>query len=459
MQTVGKNMTAGSPLKHILALSLPLMVANAFQQIYTVADTAIVGNVLGLGALAALGAVDWFNWMMLSIVQGLAQGFSVRMARQFGASDFAGLRRTIGNACTLSILCAVALTACAQVLTPFVLQILQTPEEIVARSLAYIRIIFWGLPVVMAFNLFSAILRSVGDGKTPLLAMVIACAVNITLDILFVSSFAMDVQGAAIATVIAQGCSALICLRVLWRNGLLRVGKEDLRPQTKLCLDLMALGAPVAAQNMVISVGGMIVQRVVNSFDVVFVAGYTATNKLYGVLEIAATSFGYAMTVYVGQNLGISAYGRIRKGVRAGAAAGVATSALICAAMLLFGRQLLSGFITSQDANEARQALDYAMQFLRIMSVFLPVLYVLHIVRSSLQGLGDTVFPLLSGLAELIMRVGAALFLPVYLGYEAVFIGEVLAWVGADAILLSRYWARSRRFPAVDREQALAEEI
>ena len=134
-------------------------------------------------------------------------------------------------------------------------------------------------------------------------------------------------------------------------------------------------------------------------------------------------------------------------------------SALICAAMLLFGRQLLSGFITSQDANEARQALDYAMQFLRIMSVFLPVLYVLHIVRSSLQGLGDTLFPLLSGLAELIMRVGAALFLPVYLGYEAVFIGEVLAWVGADAILLSRYWARSRRFPAVDREQALAEEI
>ena len=131
MRSAGKNMTAGNPLRLILALSLPLMVANAFQQLYTVADTAIVGSFLGLNALAALGAVDWFNWMMLSIVQGLAQGFSVRMARQFGASDFAGLRRTIGNACTLSILCAAALTACAQMLTPFVLQILQTPEEIV----------------------------------------------------------------------------------------------------------------------------------------------------------------------------------------------------------------------------------------------------------------------------------------------------------------------------------------
>ena len=442
MQSIGKNMTAGRPLRHILALSLPLMVANAFQQLYTVADTAIVGRVLGLEALAALGAVDWFNWMMLSIVQGLAQGFSVRMAQQFGAGDGAGLRRTIGNACSLSAICAVALTAAAQLLTPFVLRVLETPPSIVDTSLAYIRIIIWGLPVVMAFNLFSAILRSVGDGRTPLLAMIFACAVNISLDLLFVASFDMGVEGAAIATVIAQGCSALICLRALWRSGLIRVGREDLR--------LMALGAPVAVQNMVISVGGMIVQRVVNSFDVVFVAGYTATNKLYGVLEIAATSFGYAMTVYVGQNLGVSAYGRIRRGVRAGVAAGVLTSALICAAMLLFGRSLLSGFITSQDAAEAAQALEYAMQFLCLMSVFLPVLYILHIIRSSLQGMGDTLFPMFSGLAELAMRVGAALFLPALLGYEAVFVGEVLAWAGADVILLTRYLARSRRFPAAD---------
>ena len=460
MQPVGKNMTLGSPLKLILALSLPLMVANAFQQLYTVADTAIVGSVLGLGALAALGAVDWFNWMMLSVVQGLSQGFSVRMARQFGAGDHAGLRRTIGNACTLSALCAVALTICAQLLTPLVLHMLQTPPEIVGRSTAYIRIIFWGLPVVMAFNLFSAILRSVGDGKTPLLAMVIACAVNISLDLLFVRTFGMDVEGAAIATVIAQGCSALICLRALWRTGLIRVGREDLRPERKLCLGLLALGTPVAIQNMVISVGGMIVQRVVNSFDVVFVAGYTATNKLYGVLEIAATSFGYAMTAYVGQNLGVGAYKRIRKGVRAGAVAGVLTSVVICAAMLLFGRQLLAGFITSEDPLEAQQALSYAMEFLRVMSLCLPVLYILHIVRSSLQGLGDTVFPMLSGLAEFLMRICAALSLPALIGYEAVFLGEVLAWAGADVILLARYWARSRRFPATGRGHTpLAEEI
>ena len=445
MQSVGKNMTRGNPLKLILALSLPLMVANAFQQLYTVADTAIVGSVLGLGALAALGAVDWFNWMMLSIVQGLAQGFSVRMARQFGADDRSGLRRTIGNACTLSLLCAVLLTACAQLLTPVVLRVLETPEEIVGMSLAYIRIIFWGLPVVMAFNLFSAILRSVGDGRTPLLAMIVACVINISLDLLFVASFDMGVEGAAIATVIAQGCSALFCLRTLLRTGLLKVDREDLRPEAKLCLDLMALGAPVAVQNMVISLGGMIVQRVVNSFDVVFVAGYTATNKLYGLLEIAATSFGYAMTVYVGQNLGVGDVFRIRRGVRVGAATGVATSALICAGMLLFGRGILSAFITSQDPAEAERALEYAWQFLSLMSAFLPVLYVLHIYRSSLQGLGDTFFPMLSGVAELLMRVGVALALPAMFGYQAVFWGEILAWLGADAILLTSYRMRMRR--------------
>ena len=438
-------MTRGSPLRLILGLSLPLMVGNAFQQLYTVADTAIVGSVLGLYALAALGAVDWFNWMMLSCVQGLTQGFCVRMAQQYGAGDHAGLRRTIGNACVLSGLCAVALTAAGQALIPFVLRILETPENIVGISRAYIRIIFWGTPVIMAFNLLSAMLRAVGDGRTPLVAMVIACAVNIGLDLLLVASVGMGVEGAAIATVIAQLCSVLICLRGVIRAGLLRLERDDLRLRAGLCRELFALGVPIAAQNMIISVGGMIVQRVVNGFDVVFVAGYTATNKLYGLLEIAATSFGYAMTVYVGQNLGVGDVFRIRRGVRVGAATGVATSALICAGMLLFGRGILSAFITSQDPAEAERALEHAWQFLSLMSAFLPVLYVLHIYRSSLQGLGDTFFPMLSGVAELLMRVGVALALPAMFGYQAVFWGEILAWLGADAILLTSYRMRMRR--------------
>ena len=452
MQIVGRNMTEGSPLRLILGLALPLMVANAFQQLYTVADTAIVGSALGIYALAALGAVDWFNWMMLSCVQGLTQGFSVRMAKQYGAGDHAGLRKTVGNACVLSAASALVLTAAGQALIPVILRVLETPSDIVGMSRAYIRIIFLGTPVIMAFNLFSAMLRAVGDGRTPLVAMMIACAVNIGLDLALVGP--MGVEGTALATVIAQFCSVLVCLLGLRKTGMLRLARGDLRPERRLCGELLRLGIPIAAQNMVISVGGMIVQRVVNGFDVVFVAGYTATNKLYGVLEIAATSFGYAMSVFTGQNLGVHAVRRIRRGVRLGAAAGVVTSALIGVGMLLFGRNLLSGFITAQDPAEAARALDYAWRFLQIMSACLPVLYVLHIYRSALQGLGDTIFPMISGLAELLMRVSAALFLPAVLGYEAVFWGEVLAWLGADVILLSSYRARMRGISGVDQAPA-----
>lgn len=442
-------MTEGKPHRLILSLSLPLMLGNVFQQLYTVTDAAVVG-MLGLDALAALGAVDWFSWMMLSCVQGLTQGFCVRMAREYGASDHEALKRTVGNACALAAVCAVALTALGMWAINPVLRALRTPEDIVGMSQSYIRIIFLGTPAIMAFNLFSAMLRAVGDGKTPLKAMIIASLINVALDLAFVLGLDMGVEGAALATVIAQVCSVIWCLQNLLRRGMLRLEREDLRPDARLWGNLLALGTPVAMQNMAISVGGMIVQRVVNGFEVAFIAGFTAANKLYGVLEIAATSFGYAMTAYVGQNLGARLYGRIQSGVRTGAVVGVLTSLAICGGMLLFGRQLVSGFITSVDAAQAARALDYAWDYLWLMSVCLPVLYLLHIYRASLQGLGDTLFPMLSGVAELMMRVSVALFLTAKLGCEAVFLGEVLAWLGADVILFPSYFARIRRLRAHD---------
>ena len=280
--------------------------------------------------------------------------------------------------------------------------------------------------------------------------MVVATVINITLDLLFVVKLNMGVEGAAVATVIAQMFSVAYCLWKLYKIGIFKLSKEDFKPDGRLMLKLFGLGLPIALQNAAISIGGMIVQSVVNGFEVVFVAGFTASNKLYGVLEIAASSFGYAMTTYVGQNKGAGEYGRIRRGVRAGALVGIVTSIIIAAIMLLFGRGLLSQFITSQDASEAAQALQYAQEYLRRMSLYLPILYVLHIYRSSLQGLGDTLTPMLSGIAEFVMRVGSALFLTAQIGYQALFIGEILAWIGADIILLPSYWLRQRRFDAED---------
>ncbi|HIU33624.1 MAG TPA: MATE family efflux transporter [Candidatus Pullichristensenella excrementigallinarum] len=450
MQFKARNMTEGNPLRLILSLSLPLMLGNACQQLYTVADTAIVGRALGSNALAALGAVSWFNWMMLSFIQGLSEGFCIRMAQEYGAGNLPGLRKTIGNSCVLSAIAAAILTVAGLLSIRFVLEILETPPEILPLSTRYIRMLFFATPVVMAFNLCSSILRALGDGRTPLLAMLVASGINIGLDLLLVVVFPCGVAGAALATVIAQAFSVLFCLRALAKNRIFLLRKEDFRLERKLDWILIRLGLPVALQNAIISVGGMIVQKVVNGFSVAFIAGYSATNKLYGVLEVAATSFGYSMSTYVGQNLGAREFSRIRSGVRAGVLAALATSAVIGGSMLLFGREILSLFVKVnvedlREAAQAAQALDVAFEFLSLMSMCLPILYILYVYRSSLQGSGDTLTPMLSGVVEFIMRVSAAIWLSKKIGYSGVFYAEVLAWAGADLILVSMWYVRSWR--------------
>ena len=298
------NMTEGKPLKLIVAFAIPLMLGNVFQQLYTVVDTMIVGQALGVGALAALGAADWLNWMVLSTVQGFAQGFSIRMSHEFGAGTYDKLRKTVANSILLAAFSSVLLLVISQAVARPILELLQTPDEIIGNSLIYLRIMFAGIPVVMAYNILASILRSLGDGKTPLYAMVMAALINVVLDLIFVLVFHWGIAGAAGATVIAQICSGVFCLAAILRLPILTFSKEDFRMEGRLCLHLMKLGLPMAFQNAIISVGGMIVQFVVNGFGVLFIAGFTATNKLYGILEVAATSYGYAMVTYSGQNLG-----------------------------------------------------------------------------------------------------------------------------------------------------------
>ena len=282
------NLTEGRPWRLLLFFSLPLMAGNIFQQLYTIVDTAVVGRVLGVDALAALGAVDWLNWLTLGAIQGFTQGFAILMAQKFGAQEYQRLRQVVANSVILSVICAAVLTVTSEGLAGTVLGLLQTPEEIRQISMAYLRIIFGGIPVVMAYNLAAAILRALGNGRTPLVAMVIASVMNIGLDFLFVLGFGWGVQGAAAATVLAQGLSAVYCFLHICKLEILRMERTDWKMQAALGTRLMKLGAPMAFQNTVISVGGMIVQMVVNGFGVVFIAGFTATNKLYGILTYSA---------------------------------------------------------------------------------------------------------------------------------------------------------------------------
>ena len=434
-----RNMTEGRPVRLILSVALPLMLGNIFQQMYTVVDAQIVGSVVGVSALAAVGAADWFNWLFIGLLQGFSIGFAIPMAQAFGANDYAKLRKYTGNALVLSVLIAALFTGTALLLIQPVLSLLNTPEAIRPTSITYLTILFAGLPIVMGYNLLAGVLRSLGDGKSPLYAMIVACFVNIGLDVLFVMGFGWGVIGAAAATVIAQLCSCGFCLMRLKSVPFMKLKRNDFRLDRARSGRLMKLGLPLSMQNGIIAVGGMIVQSVVNPLGVTFIAGYTATNKLYGVLEVAAVSYGYAMSTYSGQNLGARKVNRIRRGTFAGAVAGVITAAVIAACMFLFGRQIVSLFIDASEAN-ASEAIRIAIEYLWLMSAFLPVLYILHVYRSTLQGMGDTVMPMVSGLAEFVMRTGSALLLPGLIGYSGVFWAEVLAWVGADFILVPAYW-------------------
>lgn len=439
-----KSMTEGKPVSLIVAFALPLMVGNVFQQLYSVVDSMVVGKVLGVNALAALGASTWPNWVMLGIMQGLTQGFSIPMAQAFGAKDEKRLRMVIGNSIVLSAISSVIFVILGLLFAYPILQMLKTPENIISYSIVYLYISFIGIPVIAAYNLLASILRSLGDGQTPLYAMMLASVVNVILDILFVRVFYLGIAGAAIATLIAQFVSCVFCFIYVQKIEFLHLKRENLHIQKKLAKNMLIVSSPMALQNILIACGGMLVQSVVNQFSIVFIAGFTAGSKLHGVLEIATSSYGFAMTTYVGQNLGARNIDRIRKGVKSAIGVAVLTSVIIASVMLICGKMIISGFV-SGNGEEAVQTISVAYRYLTIMCICLPVLYILYVFRSSLQGMGNTVLPMVSGIAELIMRTSAVLILPNYIGETGVFLAEVLAWAGADVVLITSYIATMRK--------------
>ena len=433
------NMTQGKPMRLLTVFALPLMFGNLFQQLYTVVDIAVIGRGIGMDALAALGCVDWLNWMMIGIAQGFTQGFSVRIAQKYGEGDQKAMRRFIGQSAILSAVLSLLYLILGQLLLGFVLLLLRVPADLSPMAEVYTRTLLIGAPAVMFFNYCSSVLRAVGDSKTPLKAMIIASILNIILDLIAVFLLDLGIAGAGMATNIAQCTAGVICAVKIYRNPLLRFGKEELRKNIPVLKNLTAIGTPAAAKNVIISAGGMVVQAIVNGFGTGFIAGFTATSKLYGLLEIAAISYGYAITTYVGQNFGAGKPERIREGIRAAVKLSVATSAVIALIMFLFGRNITGLFISAENPLLAAEAKHISYTFLCIMATFLPVLYLLYVYLSALQGMGYTGLTLISGILEFLIRTVIALIVG-WSGFEmGIFATEVVAWMGAFLYLMAYY--------------------
>ncbi len=442
-----KDMTTGKIVPMLIAFALPIMGGNLFQQLYTVVDTMIVGRFLGVSALAAVGSGGWMTWLLLGAIMGMNEGFANPAAQAFGAGDKERVRKTMANSFVLSAIISVVLMVTGQLVMIPMMKLLNIPAEIFDMALIYLRIYYFGAPVMMAYNFAACHLRALGNSKDPVVAVVIASIANIILDILFVGPLGMGVAGAVIATVVAQVFAAIYSFTCLFKIDFVRFTKEDFALQRDLCGKLLYMGLPMAFQNVVVSVGGIILQLVVNLYGIAFIAGWTATSRLYGLLEIVGLSLAYALTTFVGQNRGAGKIDRAREGIRKAMILALGASVIMAVLFILFGKYVLMLFI-SGTPQEVEATMNVAYRYLATMSACLPTLYCLHVIKCALVGLGNSTCPMWSGVAELVMRVSGAFVLPYLWGENALFFAEPLAWIGADIVMLIGYVLYIRKLTA-----------
>ena len=432
------DMTTGNPTRHILNFAVPLILTNMGQQLYMIADGAIVGRGVGVKALAAVGTTDWCYWLILWTVGGLTQGFSTFVSRAFGEKNYREMNRAIA---TVTVLCALiggALTACGLAAAKPLLRLLHTPNDILAGASTYLMIMISGTLIVMAYNISASILRALGDGKTPLTAMVIAALLNIGLDCLFVFVFKWGIVGAALASVMAQMVSFLYCAAAILKIETICLDRQAWQLEYKRLRDMLLFGLPIALQYVVITVGGMILQSSVNLQGSIFVAGYTATNKLYGLLECFALSLGFASSTFIAQNYGAGLFARVKQGV-ADSVKIVSVMAVVVSGGALVARgQILRVFL---DINEVGgpTAFAIAVRYLTIMSLCFIILHILHVFRNTLEAMGIAIWSMLSGFAEFAARVLMSKVVIHWVGSDALFIAEPAAWLGAMLCVLLPY--------------------
>ena len=433
------DMTVGSPIKHILRFSIPLIVTNLGQQFYMIADAAIVGRGVGVKALAAVGATDWIYWLILWAVIGLTQGFSTFISRYYGDKNNYGVNKTIAMSTILCILLDLVLTVLGLLTTRPLLVLLQTPADILDGAVAYLTIMIGGTMIITAYNMAGSILRAFGDGRTPMIAMVIAALLNIGLDLLFVFVFRLGIHGAAIASIASQLIAFLYCLLQIRRLDCIRISRKIWKPDYKLIRALLFFGLPLSFQYIVISVGGIILQSGINAQGSIFVAGYTATNKAYGLLESSAISLGLACCTFLSQNYGAKNFKRVTKGVRTSVFLFLLAALVVMTIIMLIRAPLLRLFLdTGKDGGP--EALAIGIHYLTIVTVCLPILYLLHLYRNALQSIEIAFWPMISGFAEFAARVIMAKCIVHHLGNDALFLAEPIAWFSALLSVIIPYY-------------------
>ncbi len=443
-----KDMTTGNPLKIILFFSLPVLFGNLFQQFYNMFDAIIVGQFLGEDALAAVGSTGSIMFFVLGFAMGISQGFGIMVSQAFGAKDFPRLKRYLATSLFLAVIVSLLLTIITAVFSRQMLLFLNTPDNILDMANSYIRVIFLGIIFSMLYNVACGILRAVGDSKTPLYFLILSSFLNIGLDLFFIVVLKTGVAGAAYATVISQAISAALCFFYMFKKfDILKLTKADMQINVetfRTAKQLIYIGIPMALNYSLIAVGSMILQSAVNVFGSSVVAAFTAATKVEQISTQTLPALGTTMATYCGQNLGAGKYDRIFKGMRQGFFIGICCAglaSLICAG---FGRYIVRLFLN----NPTDTVLTYVTQYLNTISVFFVFLSFIYLYRTSLQGLGRSIFPMISGIFEMFCRIGTVMLLLKPYGYWAVRLASPIAWIGAGVPLMLVYFMWTRKIKA-----------
>ncbi len=433
------DMTRGNPVKLILLFSIPLLIGNIFQQFYSMVDTIIVGRFVGVDALAAVGSTGSMVFLVNGFATGLTSGFAVLVSQKFGAKDEKGLRKSVSSAVTLTVISVVIVTLISLICGKPLLKLMNTPDNIMADAYTYIKIIYGGLVTTVAYNLIASILRALGDSKTPLYFLIISSVLNVILDLVFIINFKMGVAGAAYATIISQGVSAILCLIYTYKKfTILRLKKEDFKVKKRYYYKHLKIGIPMALQFSITAIGIMTVQGALNVFGSTVIASYTAASKALQLVMQPAITFGVTMATYCGQNLGAREYGRIKDGVKACTKISIITSIVAGAVLIFLGKYFVMMFITNPDA----EILKYSQQVLDISAIFFIPLGLIFIYRNALQGIGDSFIPMMAGAYELIARAIVAFTLPRYLEFWGICLADPVAWFAAAIPLGITYFKR-----------------
>ena len=439
-----KNMATGSPGKNILYFALPVFAGNLFQQIYNVVDTVIVGKFVSTEALAAVGSTGTINFMILGFMTGLMAGITVLTSQRFGAEDMRGMRRSVASAGMIAIAATIILTAISLLEMHRLLVLMNTPDDIFDDAYRYIMIICAGILVQALYNLFACILRALGNSKVPLYFLLFSASMNIILDLVSIIVLKMGVAGAAYATVISQGVSAVLCfIYMVKKVPILHLTREDFHVEGRLIKNQLAVGLPMAFQYSITAIGTTMVQLALNTLGSTYVAAFTAASKCEQMAGQAYIALGSAMATFAAQNVGAGRYDRVRKGFARATMFGVIFSVVIGLVMYFFG-YIVTGLFVTGDATQIEGMVDTYMKY---TALFLIPLTVVNVYRNGIQGMGYGLLPMTAGIAELVGRGSVALIAIHYHSYAGVCLASPMAWILASALLLTMYFAIMKKHP------------